>query len=67
MRGGGTPVGGAMKFGTLVDYPDVINYANFQFDWMNSFCASSGQNIGFSLWNAYGSYNIALHYRAGKW
>jgi hypothetical protein len=49
MRGGETPEGGVMKFGTLVEVPDVMNYANFHLDWMNSFCASSGQNMGFSL------------------
>jgi hypothetical protein len=62
MRGGGIPEESVMKLGTL-----VINHANFHLHWMNSFCASSGQKRGFCLWNAYGSYYIALHYRAGKW
>jgi hypothetical protein len=34
VRGGGNPVGGAMKLGTLVELPDVINHANFHLDWI---------------------------------
>ncbi len=49
LRGGGTPVDGAMKFGIIVELLDVMNCANFHHDWMNSFFASSRQNMGFSL------------------
>ncbi len=34
VREGGTRVGGAMKLGTLVELPDVMNHANFHFDWL---------------------------------
>ncbi len=32
VRGGGTPEGDTMKFGTLVDVPDVMNHANYHVD-----------------------------------
>ncbi len=67
MRGGGASVDTSMKLGSFVEAPDVINYAKFHLDLVNSLRASQGSKNGFSLWNAYGSYNIALRYRAGKW
>jgi hypothetical protein len=32
VRGGKTPVDGAMKFCTLVELPDIMNCANFHYD-----------------------------------
>jgi hypothetical protein len=42
VRGGGTPIGGIMKFGTIVDVPDVINLANFHICSMSSLGAGWG-------------------------
>jgi hypothetical protein len=36
VRGGGTPVGGKMKFRALVDQVDVMNHGNFHLQRMNS-------------------------------
>jgi hypothetical protein len=66
VRGGGTPLGRLMKLGTFVDVPDVINHANFHLRVMSSLWACWGSKRGFCLWNAYGSYNITLRFRAGK-
>jgi hypothetical protein len=66
MRGGGTPVGGMIKLGTFVELPEVINHANFHLYQVISLRASGQSKKRFCLWNAYGSYNIALCYRAGK-
>ena len=37
MRGGGTPVGGAMKFGTLVELRDAMSHAKFHLYRLHSF------------------------------
>jgi hypothetical protein len=67
MRGGGTPEGGSMKFCTFVESLDVIKCANFHVYLMINLRARWGSKMSFSLWNAYGSYYIALRGRAGKW
>ena len=43
MRGGGTPRGGKILLGTLVDTPDVMNHANSHLPRMNGLRASRGQ------------------------
>ena len=43
IREGGTPVGGMMVLGTLVEPPDVMNHANSHLHRMNSLRASRGQ------------------------
>jgi hypothetical protein len=66
--GGGTPKDGELKLGTFVEFMDVINHTNFYlFHVMNSFRASSGgvKNEDLPLKGVYGSYNIALRFRAG--
>jgi hypothetical protein len=35
-----------MKLGILVVVPNVINHANFHYDWVICYCASSGQKNG---------------------
>jgi hypothetical protein len=67
MRGGGTPEGGSMKFCTFVESLDIIKCANFHVYLMINLRAGWGSKMSFSLWNAYGSYYIALRGRAGKW
>jgi hypothetical protein len=67
MRGGGTPEDGSMKFCTFVESLDVIKCANFHVYLMINLPARWGSKMSFSLWNAYGSYYIALRFRAGKW
>jgi hypothetical protein len=67
MRGGGTPEDGSMKFCTYVESLDVIKCANFHVYLMINLRARWGSKMSFSLWNAYGSYYIALRFRAGKW
>ncbi len=49
IRGGGTPKGGDMNFGTLVDPMEVINHANFHPHLMSSFGAGVGQKTGFTF------------------
>ena len=43
MRGGGTLGDSSMKFGTLVELPDVMNPAKFRGYWLHGYCASWGQ------------------------
>jgi hypothetical protein len=66
MRGGGTPEGGSMKFYTFVESLEVIKCANFHVYLMINLWARWGSKMSFSFLNAYGSYYIALRYRAGK-
>jgi hypothetical protein len=49
VRGGGTPIGGMMKFGTFVDVPDVMNHAEFHLRVMSSLRAGWGSKRGFCL------------------
>jgi hypothetical protein len=49
VRGSGTPVGGLMKLGTLVDVPDVMNHASFHVRVNSSLGASGVSKIGFCL------------------
>jgi hypothetical protein len=38
-----------MKLGTLAEPLDVMNFANFYLNWMDSMCASWGKKWGFAL------------------
>jgi hypothetical protein len=71
VRRGGTPSGGMMKLGTFIDPLDVMNRATFHLHIRWLFSGLTGgdgsQKKRFSLLNAFGSYNIALRYRADKW
>ena len=49
VRGGGTPKGGMMKLGILVDVLDVMNHAKFHLHKMNILRASGGQKRGFAF------------------
>jgi hypothetical protein len=49
MREGVILVGSVMKLRILVEFSAVINHANFHVDYVICFCASLGQNKGFSL------------------
>jgi hypothetical protein len=61
---GGTPEGGRLKFGTFVELPDVMNLASFHLNQMAGFWTSGGGGEKEVLPLNYGSYNIALCYRA---
>jgi hypothetical protein len=67
-RAGGTLVGSMMKFGKVVEPLILMNHTNFHLNLMASLRASGWWvKKEVYLWNAFGSYNIALRYRAGKW
>jgi hypothetical protein len=64
--GGEIPECCEMNLGTFRELPAVMDRVNFNFCLMSGLRASGGFKKRFCLWNARGSYNVALRYRAVK-